>query len=77
MFDLIQSPCEVAMRQMTLNSIGFQAHHKQTRRERFLSEIEAVIPWRDLRSLIEHHYPSGQRGRPPIGIERMLERFTF
>ncbi len=60
------------MRQMTFTSIGFQAHHKQTKRERFLSEMEAVVPWRELCSLIEPHYPSGQRGRPPIGIERML-----
>ena len=60
------------MRQMTFTSIGFQAHHKQTRRARFLSEMEAVVPWRELCSLIEPHYPSGQRGRPPIGIERML-----
>ena len=60
------------MRQMTFTSIGFQTHHKQTRRERFLSEMEAVVPWRELCSLIEPHYPSGQRGRPPIGIERML-----
>ena len=60
------------MRQMTFTSIGFQAHHKQTRRERFLSEMEAVVPWRELCSLIEPHYPSGQKGRPPIGIERML-----
>ncbi len=60
------------MRQMTFTSIGFQAHHKQTRRERFLSEMETVVPWRELCSLIEPHYPSGQRGRPPIGIERML-----
>ena len=60
------------MRQMTFNSIGFRAHHKQTRRERFLIEMDAVVPWRALCSLIEPYYPSGQRGRPPIGIERML-----
>ena len=29
------------MRQMTFSCIGFQAHHKQARRERFLSEMEA------------------------------------
>jgi IS5 family transposase len=34
--------------------------------------MEIVVPWRELCSLIEPHYPSGQRGRPPIGIERML-----
>ena len=60
------------MRQMTFSSVGFEVHHKQTRRERFLSEMDAVVPWQRLCALIEPHYPSGQRGRPPIGIERML-----
>jgi IS5 family transposase len=60
------------MRQMTFSSVGFEVHHKQTRRERFLSEMDAVVPWQSLCALIEPHYPSGQRGRPPIGIERML-----
>lgn len=60
------------MRQMTFSSVGFEVHHKQTRRERFLSEMDAVVPWKRLCALIEPHYPSGQRGRPPIGIERML-----
>src|SRR5476649_2778278 len=45
---------------------------KVTRRERFLGEMERVVPWARLVALIEPHYPSGQRGRPPIGIERML-----
>ena len=60
------------MCQMTFTRIGFQAHHKQTKGERFLSEVDAVVLWRQLCSLIEPHYPSGQRGRPPIGIMRML-----
>ena len=60
------------MRQMTFSSLGFEVHHKQTRRERFLSEMDVVVPWQRLCALIEPHYPSGQRGRPPIGIERML-----
>src|SRR5476649_1150066 len=45
---------------------------KVTRRERFLGEMERVVPWARLVALIEPHYPTGQRGRPPVGIERML-----
>ena len=60
------------MRQMTFSSSGFDVHHKPTRRERFLAEMDAVVPWSSLCSLIEPHYPKGERGRPPIGIERML-----
>lgn len=60
------------MRQPTFASTGFEVHRKQTRRERFLSEMEAVVPWDILCALIEPHYPKGERGRPPVGIERML-----
>jgi transposase, IS5 family len=34
--------------------------------------MEAVVPWSALVALVEPHYPDGARGRPPIGVERML-----
>jgi IS5 family transposase len=45
---------------------------KVTRRERFLGEMERVVPWARLVAVIEPHYPKGKRGRPPMGVERML-----
>ena len=47
---------------------------KQTRRELFRSEMDAVVPWRRLMSLIEPHYPkTGPKGgRPPMPLETML-----
>ena len=60
------------MRQMTFSDSGFEVHSKQTRRQRFLGEMDAIVPWQKLCRLIEPHYPKGERGRPPIGIERML-----
>ncbi len=45
---------------------------KVTRRERFLREMEKVVPWARLCAVIEPHDPQGKRGRPPMGIERML-----
>jgi len=60
------------MRQRTFSSVGFEIHSKQTRRQRFLTEMDAIVPWRKLCRLIEPHYPRGNRGRPPIGIDRML-----
>jgi IS5 family transposase len=56
----------------SLSSLGFDRPHKQTRRERFLAEMEIVVPWAALSALIEPLNPSGERGRPPLGIERML-----
>ena len=34
--------------------------------------MERVVPWGRLCGVIEPHYPQGKRGRPPVGIERML-----
>lgn len=43
-------------------------------REKFLSEMEMdkIVPWKEMCALIEPFYPKGKKGRPPVGIERML-----
>ena len=50
----------------------FATKKKITRREKFLTRMEALIPWTRLLAVIEPFYPKGQRGRPPLGLERML-----
>src|SRR6056297_1237336 len=47
---------------------------KQTRREKFLGEMDAVVPWARLLRLIEPHYPKvgPKGGRPPMPMETML-----
>ena len=44
---------------------------KQTRRELFLAEMDAVVPWGRLLALIESHYPKAgpKGGRPPMQLE--------
>lgn len=59
-------------RQISFAESEFSRKKKTTRRERFLAEMEKVVPWARLVALIKPHYPTGERGRPPIGIERML-----
>ena len=58
--------------QMSFAQSEYAGKKKVTRRERFLGEMERVVPWARLCAVIEPHYPKGKRGRPPIGIERML-----
>ena len=58
--------------QMSLAQVEYAEKKKVTRRERFLGEMERMVPWARLVIVIEPHYPKGKRGRPPIGIERML-----
>ena len=50
----------------------FATKKKITRREKFLTRMEEVIPWAKLLAVLEPFYPKGERGRPPIGLERML-----
>jgi IS5 family transposase len=47
---------------------------KVTRREQFLAEMEAVVPWGRLLALIAPHYPKvgPKGGRPPMPLETML-----
>jgi IS5 family transposase len=47
---------------------------KQTKREKFLSEMEVVVPWKALIELIEPHYPKASKkgGRPPYPLATML-----
>ena len=58
--------------QRTFASMAWQAKGKVTRRERFLAEMDAVIPWSRLLALIEPHYPKAGQGRQPLGLEKML-----
>lgn len=58
--------------QRTFASVAWSQKGKVTRRERFLAEMDAVIPWAALLALIEPHYPKAGRGRQPLGLEKML-----
>ena len=59
-------------KQQTFASAAWNRKGKVTRRERFLAEMDAVIPWSRLVDLIEPHYPNTGKGRPPHDLERML-----
>ncbi len=61
------------MRQSTFAEAGFEPYRKATRRERFLQQMERVVPWPQLCALIEPFYPQRRgAGRPAVGVERML-----
>jgi IS5 family transposase len=59
-------------KQQTFAGLAWQNKGKKTRRERFLAEMDGIIPWRQLVELIEPHYPKAGNGRPPLGLEKML-----
>ena len=61
-------------KQLTLGANDFERYRKPTRREKFLAEMQSVVPWKELCALIEPYYPKATSvgGRPPVGLEGML-----
>ena len=61
------------MKQRSFASLNFESKKKPTRRERFLGEMEKVVPWEALLALLVPSYPtSGRPGRPPMPAGMML-----
>jgi IS5 family transposase len=58
--------------QTSFSQAEFADKKKITRREKFLARMEALIPWTKLLAVLAPFYPKGERGRPPVGLERML-----
>src|SRR5664280_753345 len=63
--------------QSSFSELEYASKKKQTRRDWFLAEIDAVTPWVELERAVTPFYPSsGGRGRPPIGLSRMLRMYV-
>jgi len=60
------------MKQLSFADAEYAGKRKQTRRERFLLEMDQVVPWSGLIALIEPHYPKGEGGRPAYPLAAML-----
>ena len=58
--------------QGSFSQAEYAGKKKQTRRDVFLAEMERAVPWARLVERLRPFYPKGGRGRPPIGLERML-----
>lgn len=68
------------MKQQTLamaadQGAGFEQYRRPTKRDVFLETMEHIVPWPQLCEVVEPHYPRGQGGRPPVGLERMLRMY--
>jgi IS5 family transposase len=59
-------------RQGSFAEAEYAGKKKQTRRDKFLAEMEQVVPWARLAERLRPLYPKGERGRPPIALDRML-----
>jgi IS5 family transposase len=62
--------------QQTLASqASFEKHGRKSKREVFLDQMQQVVPWDELLSLIEPHYPKAGNGRQPVGLTIMLRTY--
>ncbi len=60
------------MTQLSFSDAEYAGKRKKTRRERFLEEMEQVVPWDALLALIEPVYPKAGNGRRPYALATML-----
>src|SRR3977135_1260747 len=60
--------------QLSFSSLDFAGKKKRTKRDLFLAEMAAVVPWSALEAIIKPHYPKvgPQGGRRPFPIAVML-----
>ena len=65
------------MKQQTFSDYEYSKRKRKTKREEFLEIMDEIIPWEEWVSIIAPYYPSGKRGRPPIGIEIMLRMYLL
>jgi IS5 family transposase len=63
--------------QTSFSDLEYAGKKKQTRRERFLAQLQAVTPWAQLEAALAPFYPTGKGpGRPPLGLSRMLRMYV-
>jgi transposase, IS5 family len=68
------------MKQLSFAQAEYATKRKVTRRERFLAEMEQLVPWEVLIAALKPYYfpDAGRgRGRRPIGLERMLRMYCL
>ena len=65
------------MKQQTFSDYEYSNRKRKTKREEFLEIMDEIIPWDEWVSIIAPYYPTGRRGRPPKGIEKMLRMYLL
>ena len=65
------------MSQMTFSDLEYSMRKRKTKREKFLDIMNEIIPWEEWVEFVRPYYPSGKRGRPTMGIEKMLRMYLL
>ena len=61
-------------KQLGFSDFELTTAKKQTKPEKFLAEMDVVVPWQALIDLIEPHYPQSEQkgGRSPYPLATMV-----
>lgn len=60
------------MDQLSFSEAEYHHKKRKTRREKFLEQMDALIPWKRLEKKIAKHYPRPGNGRRPYPLNTML-----
>ena len=60
------------MSQLSFSDAEGQAKRKQTRREKFLAEMDKLLPWSEMATPISRYYSKSLTGRKPFPLSAML-----
>jgi len=60
------------MKQCSFSELEYASKKKTTRKERFLGEMDKILPWKLLLRPVKRRYPKAGKGRRPIPAEIML-----
>jgi hypothetical protein len=60
------------MNRVSFASLAYDSKKKKTRREKFLEEMDHVIPWAELLAVVVKYYPKAGNGRQPMPMDMML-----
>ena len=60
------------MDQISFSEAEYNVKKRKTRREVFLEQMDALIPWKRLEKRIQRYYPKAGNGRHPYRLSVML-----
>ena len=60
------------MDQLTFAEVEYNVKKRKTRREKFLEQMDILIPWKQFERKIQCHYPKNGQGRQPYPLKVML-----
>jgi len=65
------------MKQLSFASVTYANKKIITKKEKFLNEMDQVIPWQRWLAIVEPYYPKAGNGRPPMPMEAMLRIYCL